>query len=97
MADKKFEAILTLLVPQVVQLICENYPVDELMASTSSSGRKKDVESIVWTAVRGVALAMGIAVTVLSVLDELETEAGLGMLGIAVACISIFLLRDREK
>ena len=27
MADKKFEAILTLLVPQVVQLICENYPV----------------------------------------------------------------------
>ena len=33
MADKKFEAILTLLVPQVVQLICENYPVDELMAS----------------------------------------------------------------
>ena len=71
--------------------------VDELMASTSSSGRKKDVESIVWTAVRGVSLAMGIAVTVLSVLDELETEAGLGMLGIAVACISIFLLRDREK
>ena len=29
MADKKFEAILTILVPQVVQLICENYPVDE--------------------------------------------------------------------
>ena len=70
--------------------------VDELMASTSSSGRKKDVESIVWTAVRGVALAMGIAVTVLSVLDELETEAGLGMLGIAVACISIFSQRQGE-
>ena len=33
MADKKFEAILTLLVPQVVQLICENYPVDEMAAS----------------------------------------------------------------
>ena len=33
MADKKFEAILILLVPQVVQLICENYPVDEMMAS----------------------------------------------------------------
>ena len=32
-ADKKFEAILTLLVPQVVQLICENYPVDEMTAS----------------------------------------------------------------
>ena len=33
MADKKFEAILTLIVPQIIQLICENYPVDELDAS----------------------------------------------------------------
>lgn len=33
MADKKFEAILTLIVPQTIQLICENYPVDELDAS----------------------------------------------------------------
>ena len=33
MADKKFEAILTILVPQVVQLICDNYPVDEVTAS----------------------------------------------------------------
>ena len=33
MADKKFEAILTLLVPQVVQLICENDSVDEVEAS----------------------------------------------------------------
>ena len=33
MADKKFEAILTLLVPQVIQLICENSPVDEMAAS----------------------------------------------------------------
>ena len=32
-ADKKFEAILTILVPQVVQLICDNYPVDEVTAS----------------------------------------------------------------
>ena len=33
MADKKFEAILTLLVPQVIHLICENYPLDEMTAS----------------------------------------------------------------
>lgn len=33
MADKKFEAILILLVPQVVQLICENYLLDEMVAS----------------------------------------------------------------
>ena len=33
MADKKFEAILILLIPQVVKLICENYPIDEMSAS----------------------------------------------------------------
>lgn len=33
MADKKFEAILTLLVPQIVNLICENYSLDEVAAS----------------------------------------------------------------
>ena len=33
MADKKFEAILTLLVPQGINLICENYPLDEMTAS----------------------------------------------------------------
>lgn len=32
MADKKFEAIMILLVPQIVNLICENYPLDEMAA-----------------------------------------------------------------
>lgn len=33
MEDIKFQAILTLLVPQVVQLICENHSIDEMAAS----------------------------------------------------------------
>lgn len=33
MADKKFEAIMTLLVPQVVSLICEQYHIDEITAA----------------------------------------------------------------
>ena len=33
MEDRKFEAILTILVPQVVQLICENHHVDEITAT----------------------------------------------------------------
>ena len=32
MADKKFEAILILLVPQIIELVCENYPLDEITA-----------------------------------------------------------------
>ena len=33
MADKKFEAIMTLIVPQVIHLICEKDAVDEITAS----------------------------------------------------------------
>ena len=31
--DQKFEAILILLVPQIIQLIIENYEIDEVTAS----------------------------------------------------------------
>ena len=30
---RKFETIMTLLVPQVIQLICKNYNADEIKAS----------------------------------------------------------------
>lgn len=33
MEDKKFDAILTILVPSVIQLIVENYCVNEIVAS----------------------------------------------------------------
>ena len=33
MEKKKFEAMLVLLVPQVIHLITENYPYDEVTAS----------------------------------------------------------------
>lgn len=33
MEDKKFDAIMTILVPQVIQLIVENYRTDEITAS----------------------------------------------------------------
>lgn len=33
MDEKKFNAVMTLLVPQIIGLITENYPLDELAAS----------------------------------------------------------------
>lgn len=33
MEKRKFEAVLTLLVPQVILLITENYPYDEIIAT----------------------------------------------------------------
>ena len=39
---------------------------------------------------KGIALAMGIAVVVLSLLEELETENALRMLGLGLACLAIY-------
>ena len=46
-------------------------------------------------ALKGIGIAMGIAVTVLSVLGELETNTAFIMLGIGLASISISLLKDK--
>lgn len=40
MEKKKFEAMLILLVPQVIHLIVENYPYDEVAASKEFYGSK---------------------------------------------------------
>ena len=46
---------------------------------------------------KAVAMAMGIAVTVLTILDELDVKSGMIMLGIGLACVGISLMRDKKK
>lgn len=58
---------------------------------------KNKVDEIVDTVLKGIGVAMGIAVTVLVVLGELETNAAFIMLGIGLASISISLLRDKQE
>ena len=69
--------------------------VDDLMqVKQEASESKIDVSQIVDIAFKGVAMAMGIAVVVLSVLGELEVQAGMSMLGIGLACVGISLLKN---
>lgn len=58
---------------------------------------RNKVDEIVDTALKGIGIAMGIAVTVLSVLGELEINAAFTMLGIGLAGISISLLKDKTN
>ena len=58
-----------------------------------SSKKPKEVMDILFKA---VALAMGIAVIVLSVLDALPVESGITLLGIGMTCIGISLLNNKE-
>ena len=69
-----------------------NVTVDELMqvkADTKANAENNKVSEIVNIALKGVALAMGIAVAVLSFIGNIGTNEAVSMLGIGLACLSI--------
>lgn len=45
---------------------------------------------------KAVAMAMGIAVTVLTILNALDVKSGIVMLGIGLACVGISLMRSKN-
>ena len=45
---------------------------------------------------KAVAMAMGVAVTVLTILNALDVKSGMVMLGIGVACTGISLMNDKK-
>ena len=45
---------------------------------------------------KAVAMAMGVAVTVLTILDTLDVKSGMVMLGIGLACVGIQLMNDKK-
>ena len=63
--------------------------VDELMQVKASTNESNKVSEIVNIALKGVALAMGIAVAVLSFIGGIETNEAIGMLGIGLACLAV--------
>ena len=66
--------------------------VDELMQGRGSGQGRTAGEkagTLVDVILKGVAAAMGIAVTVLSFLERIDTQSALGMLGIGLACLAI--------
>ena len=58
---------------------------------------KKKIDEIVDVAFKGVALAMGIAVVVLSVMKEIEMESAMAMLGIGLTSLAISSLSKKEN
>lgn len=71
--------------------------VDELMQlKKGESASQKSPREIVNLVIKAVALAMGVAVVVLSVLDSLAIESGMVLLGIGMACTGISLFSSKE-
>ena len=72
--------------------------VDELMqvkTETKENMEKNKIDELLDTAFKGIGMAMGIAVVVLSILNELDVKSAIIMLGVGLASISISLLKDK--
>lgn len=74
-----------------------NVSVDELMQKKrEASAPQKNLRYMADIACKAVALAMGIAVITLSVLNKLTVEDGMVMLGIGLVGISVSALNNKE-
>ena len=71
--------------------------VEELMqVKKEAEAPVSKVTEIMEIAPKAVAMAMGIAVTVLTILNALDVKSGMVMLGIGLACVGISLMSDKK-
>lgn len=71
--------------------------VEELMqVKKEAEAPVSKVSEILDLAPKAVAMAMGIAVTVLTVLGELDTKSGMIMLGVGLACAGMALMGEKK-
>lgn len=77
---------------------CLDISVDDLMQGKQEEkgGMENAGKQFVEVALKAVPMAMGIAVVVLSVLEELVVKDACIMLGIGLACVGISMLRKKE-
>jgi transcriptional regulator with XRE-family HTH domain len=82
--------------PNLAQIL--GVSVEELMQTKKEAQvTQSKVSEILDLAPKAVAMAMGIAVTVLTVLDALEVKSAMIMLGIGLACAGISLMGNKSN
>ena len=71
--------------------------VEELMqVKKEAEAPVSKVTEIMEIAPKAVAMAMGVAVTVLTILDALDVKSAMVMLGIGLACVGISLMNEKK-
>lgn len=81
-------------IPKLAEIL--GVSIDELMhakVEDKKSINKNKIIEVVDVVLKAIGIAMGIAVTVLSILGELEIKSAIIMLGIGLATISISMLK----
>lgn len=70
--------------------------VEELLKAKKKDEPNTKIKDLVNLIFKAVALAMGIAVVVLNILNQIDVKSSIIMLGIGIVCISIYLLDNKE-
>lgn len=83
--------------------LCEilGISVDELMQGAvmeKKGAQPEKIKDLIYTVLRALSLAMGVAVAVISIVDRIEMEVAAMMLGFGLACLSVAsFLKDEEE
>ncbi len=71
--------------------------VDELLKAKKQDYSNNKIKDLINLILKAVALAMGIGVVVLNILDKIEVKSSIIMLGIGMFGIGLYLLDSNEK
>ena len=85
----------TATVPKLAEILEIN--VEELMqAKAVPTNGHKGAGYLLNIILKAVLIAMGVAVLITSLLGELDIKSGFTMLGIGLACVGIYLLKQKD-
>ena len=83
-------------IPKLAELL--NVSLEELMSGVAPQEEPvREINFTIRISMRAVAIAMGVAVTVLAILDKLSMKTGFILLGIGLACAGISMLEDKDE
>ena len=71
--------------------------VEELLKAKKNKYEGSKVKEIFNLTLKGITLAMGIAVVVLNVLEKIDIKTSVILLGIGMFCIGLYLLDEKYK
>lgn len=85
----------TATIPKLAEIL--GVSVEELMqAKAVPVNGHKGAGYLINIILKAVPLAMGVAVTVTSISGELDMKSGFTMLGVGLACVGAYLLRENK-
>ena len=81
-------------IPKLAEILGTS--VEDLLNAQVKKQTNK-IDDIVNIALIGVGLAMGICIIVTSILNQMDTNNAVIMLGIGMSCLAIYLLKNKDN